>query len=121
MGKDLRAIATPLLSESIHLWIGGHCHRYWRMFKGSNLLYSREKAPTAYHQAVASFNWLTLDGPKGNQNPPDLSYIHVNVENDTLTAKVIDPDGSIVDHFTIDKDGNATEIKRAAALKSTKL
>ncbi len=121
MSQDVRAIAEPLLNESIHLWIGAHCHRYWRMFRGSNELFSREKAPANFYQKTAPFNWITLDGPKGNQNPPDLSYVHVNVENNTLTAKVIDPDGSIVDHFTIDKDGNATEIKRAATLKSTKL
>ena len=121
MGKDLRAIATPLLSESIHLWIGGHCHRYWRMFKGSNLLYSREKAPTAYHQAVAPFNWLTLDGPKGNQNPPDLSYIHVTINDKLIDAKVIDPDGKVVDHFTVDEHGNATEISRMQSVIPTKL
>ena len=121
MVKDFRKIAEPLLDKNIHLWISAHCHRYWRMFKNSDMFYTMENRIPKFLQNKNNFNWLTLDGPKGNQNPPDLSYLHVKISGDKLFAKVIDPDGKLMDSFSVDTDGNAKEIERSAAVKPFKL
>ncbi|MBR1965404.1 MAG: metallophosphoesterase [Lentisphaeria bacterium] len=121
MTSDLHKIAVPLLKQNIHLWIGAHCHRYWRMFKNSNILHSVETHTPKFFYEKAKCNWLTLDGPKGNQNPPDLSYLHVKISGDKLFAKVIDPDGKLIDSFTISPDGTAAELKHADNLKQFKL
>ena len=121
MTSDLHKIAVPLLKQNIHLWIGAHCHRYWRMFKNSNILHSVETHTPKFFYEKAKCNWLTLDGPKGNQNPPDLSYLHVKISGDKLFAKVIDPDGKLIDSFTVSPDGTAAELKHADNLKQFKL
>ena len=114
---EIRNITAPILNDSIHLWIAAHCHYYWRMFKNSDKLYARQayKKVPAFH--VAKFNWITLDGPKGSNASPDFSYLAVNIKGDTITAKAIDENGELMDSFTIDTKGNATEIKRASDIK----
>lgn len=118
---EIRKIAAPIMNDSIHLWIAGHCHYYWRMFKNSDILYARQpyKRVPAYH--IAKFNWITLDGPKSSNAHPDFSYLAVNIKGDTITAKAIDENGNLMDSFTIDTKGDAKEIKRAADIKTFKL
>ena len=118
---EIRKIAEPVMNESIHLWIAAHCHYYWRMFKGSDVLYARNewKRPPAYN--TAKFNWITLDGPKGNNAKPDFSYLAVSIKDDKITAKVVDENGKSMDSFVIDVNGNAFEIERASDIKPFKL
>ena len=85
------------------------------------MFYTMENKIPKFLQNKNNFNWLTLDGPKGNQNPPDLSYLHVKISGDKLFAKVIDPDGKLIDSFTVSPDGTAAELKHADNLKQFKL
>lgn len=118
---EIRKIAAPIMNDSIHLWVAGHCHYYWRMFKGSDILYARQqyKRVPAFH--TAKFNWITLDGPKSSNASPDFSYLAVNIKGDTITARAVDENGKLMDLFTIDARGNAKEIQRAADIKPFKL
>lgn len=114
---EIRKIAAPIMNDSIHFWIAGHCHYYWRMFKNSDILYAREQYPKAPEFKTAKFNWITLDGPKSSSAYPDFSYLSVNIKNDKITAKIVDQDGRLMDSFIIDSKGNAVELKRSANIK----
>lgn len=115
--EEIREIAQPILNDSIHLWVAGHCHYYWRMFKISDILYARNPVKRAPAYRVAKFNWLTLDGPKSSNASPDFSYLSVNIKGDTLHARVIDENGKLMDSFDIDSKGNALELKRGDDIK----
>ena len=119
--REIQNITEPLDKELIHFWIGGHSHYYWRMFKDSDILYSRSEWKKTPAYAVAKFNWITLDGPKGSNSKPDFSYLTVNIKNGILHAVVTDEDGKLMDAFKIDEKGHATEIQRAADIKPFKL
>ena len=119
--REIQEIIEPLKDELIHFWIAGHSHYYWRMFKGSDILYSRNEWKKAPAYAAAKFNWITLDGPKGSNSKPDFSYLTVNIKNGIIQAVVTDEDGKLIDSFNIDAKGNAVELKRSPDIKPFKL
>lgn len=118
---EIRAIAEPIMNDSIHLWLAGHCHYYWRMFKNSDTLYARQRYKRVPAFNIAKFNWITLDGPKGASTFPDFSYAAINITDKNINVKVVDQNGSLMDSFSIDTNGNAVEHKRGADIKPFKL
>ncbi|MBR2357164.1 MAG: metallophosphoesterase [Lentisphaeria bacterium] len=121
--NTIRELALDMLqdkSESgkIHLWVAGHCHRYWRAAEGSRSLVTRiePKAPPAL--PVSPVNWLTGDAPKGSSAKPDFSYIHVSCSPEKLLVKAIDENGKKFDEFVIDRNGKLTELYLDKELKA---
>ncbi|MBE6368165.1 MAG: hypothetical protein E7052_09705 [Lentisphaerae bacterium] len=106
----IRDLALNMLQDNsdegrIHLWLSGHCHRYWRAARNSTSLVSRIKPVKAPALAVSPVNWLTCDGPKGNSAKPDFSYIAVNCSPEKLQVRAIDENGKKFDEFVIDRQG----------------
>lgn len=84
--------------------------------KGFRTLFPRSvPQKTAYN--IAKFNRLTLDGPKSNNSKPDYSYLSVNITEHAIIAKIIDENGNLMDSFSIDHNGFATEIQRSSDIK----
>ena len=108
--ENIRNLTMDMLrddSESgrIHLWLSGHCHRYWRAAKNSTSLVTRIRPVRAPALAVSPVNWLTCDGPKGSSAKPDFSYIAVKCSPEKLHVKAIDENGKTFDEFVIDPEG----------------
>lgn len=118
---EIHRIAGPIMNDSIHFWIAGHSHYYWRMFKGSDTLYARQGRKRAPHYHKAKFNWITLDGPKSSNASPDFSYLAVTINDQGIRAEIVDENGKLMDSFAIDTKGNAKELKRSKDIKPFKL
>ena len=108
--NNIRNLALDLLRDDsdngrIHLWLAGHCHRYWRAARGSKSLVSRIEPKGSAALAAAPVNFLTCDGPKGNAASPDFSYISVKCTPEKLHIKAIDDKGRKFDEFEIDQQG----------------
>lgn len=120
--SNIRKLTSDILQDNsedgkIHLWIAGHCHRYWRAAKGSTSLVTRIKPKAPPALAVSPVNWLTGDAPKGNSAKPDFSYIAVHCTPENLHVKAIDENGRKFDEFIIDRQGSLKELYLDKELK----
>ncbi len=119
----LRNLALDLLRDDsdngrIHLWLAGHCHRYWRAARGTDLLTSRIEPKSSAALDIAPVNFVTCDGPKGNAAKPDFSYIAVKCSPEKLHIKAIDENGRKFDEFVINKAGEFKELFLGRDLKT---
>ena len=108
--NNIRKLALDLLRDDsdngrIHLWLAGHCHRYWRSARGGKSLVMRYKPTGTTALPIAPVNFVTCDGPKGNAAKPDFSYISVTCTSEKLHVKSIDEKGKKFDEFEIDSQG----------------
>ena len=122
MNDSVRKLTAELLADDsdenrIHLWIGGHVHRYWRAARRDSSIISRRQYAKVPAVASAPVNWVTVDGPKGDSSKPIFSYLAVKCTPEKLHIKAIDENGMKFDEFTVDTKGTLKEIYRDETLK----
>lgn len=99
---------TP--ESRIHLWIAGHTHSYTRTRPGSDEYLAF--APISGMTGGKNFPYTILveDGP--GAAGVNTSGAVVRIDNGLITVKSLTPEGRLLDAFTIDINGNVTDLAR---------
>ena len=125
LDRNVRQLTGDLLADNsdsgrIHLWIGGHTHRYRRAARNSRLLTARIK-PNKIALKTSPVNWVTVDGPKGDSKNPNFSYLAVKCTPQAIHVTAIDDTGKKIDEFAIAPDGKFKEIFKDKSLQDFQL
>ena len=112
---NIRKVTGDMLEDQtpeglIHLWLAGHVHYYWRAARGSNKILAARPYKNIPALPMAPVNYLTVDGPKSSSADPDFSYASVTFTPEHIHVKTVDPNGKILDEFTVDRKGKLQEI-----------
>ena len=122
---NVRQLTGDLLADNsdsgrIHLWIGGHTHRYRRAARNSRILTAMFK-PKKIALNISPVNWVTVDGPKGDSSNPNFSYLAVKCTPQAIHVTAIDDTGRKIDEFAITPNGNFKEIFKDKSLQDFQL
>ena len=110
-------IAEPLFKAAreekkrIHLYLAGHIHKYRRTVPGTTSVYSNAKVAAGEVVDGKKYNFpiVIFDGP-GKNFGFDLSASLIKVTPEFLEVKSFDEASRCFDHFTVDKQGQVSEI-----------
>ncbi len=119
--KRNREMMLPLLENStaegmIHLWIAGHIHTYSRANRGESVIRAA-KAWRKYAADKSAVTFVTTDGPKSKSVQPDLSFLEVNVGENTIGVIAFDENGTVIDKFTVKRSGEVENIFLSKEMK----
>lgn len=94
---------------NIHLMFAGHNHHYLRTRPNSDKVLALEP-PKGFSGKDVPFPVVTCDGPAGGG--VHTSGFHIKVTADKMEVKACEANGTVLDHFTVDTDGNIAELSR---------
>lgn len=119
--KRNREMMMPLLENTtsqgmIHLWIAGHIHTYSRANRGESVIRA-VKPWKKYADNKSAVTFVTTDGPKNKSIQPDLSFLEVNVGENTITVTAFDENGVMLDKFVVKQSGEVENIFLNKAMK----
>ena len=101
----------------IDLWIAGHIHTYSRANRGESVIRA-VKPWKKYADNKSAVTFVTTDGPKNKSIQPDLSFLEINVGENTIGVTAFDENGVMLDKFVVKQSG---EVENIFLNKSMKL
>ena len=93
----------------LNLWLAGHVHRYMRSIPGTDDIASEATPPQPFKGGKTYvYPVLTVGGPGANRKT-QASCFRVDADEDGLTVRAWNQDGTLLEHVRYGNDGTCTE------------